>query len=225
VALVESRRAAGVRVHAILATHHHPDHIGGATALAERLGLPLWAHPETIDRLAGAVTFDRAIHGGDVIVLGRDVDLEAVHTPGHAPGHLCFIERHSGAMLAGDMVAGIGTILVDPSEGEMAAYLASLERLLARPAAALLPAHGPMIPDGPAKLREYLAHRRMREARAVAALSGAPRPLRELVPIVYADTPPALWSLAERSLLAHLEKLVRDGKAVERDGGWSAITL
>jgi glyoxylase-like metal-dependent hydrolase (beta-lactamase superfamily II) len=123
------------------------------------------------------------------------------------------------------MVAGIGTILIDPSEGEMAEYLASLQRLLARPAAALLPAHGPAIPDGPAKLREYLAHRLMREARVAAALSGAPQSLRELLPRAYGDTPTFLWPLAERSLLAHLVKLVRDGKAVERDGGWSAVAL
>lgn len=202
----------------VLLTHHHGDHVGGATALAARWGVPIAAHPATARRLAGRVPVTRLIEDGEVVH-----GATAVHTPGHAEGHLCF--EVGAATIAGDMVAGIGTILVDPSEGEMAAYLASLERLLARPAAALLPAHGPMIPDGPAKLREYLAHRRMREARAVAALSGAPRPLRELVPVVYADTPPALWSLAERSLLAHLEKLVRDGKAVERDGGWSAITL
>jgi glyoxylase-like metal-dependent hydrolase (beta-lactamase superfamily II) len=159
----------------------------------------------------------------------------AIHTPGHAEGHLCF--EVGGATIAGDMVAGLGTILIDPSEGDMGQYLASLERLLARPAGALLPAHGPMIPDGPAKLSEYLAHRRMREARVVAALgsgAGLRTPgaasggvhegltARELVPIVYGETPAALWPLAERSLLAHLAKLVRDGVAVERDGRWGA---
>ncbi len=202
----------------ILLTHHHGDHTGGAAALAARWGVPIAAHPATARRLAGRVPVTRLIDDGEVVH-----GATAVHTPGHAEGHLCF--EVGAATIAGDMVAGIGTILVDPGEGDMAAYLGSLERLLARPAAALLPAHGPMIPDGPAKLREYLAHRRMREARAAAALSGAPRPLRELVPIVYADTPTSLWPLAERSLLAHLVKLVRDGKAVERDGGWSAITL
>ncbi|HSK02122.1 MAG TPA: MBL fold metallo-hydrolase [Kofleriaceae bacterium] len=202
----------------VLLTHHHGDHVGGAAALAARRGVPIAAHPATARRLAGRLPVTRLIEDGEVVH-----GATAVHTPGHAEGHLCF--EVGAATIAGDMVAGIGTILVDPSEGDMASYLASLERLLARPAAALLPAHGPMIPDGPGKLREYLAHRRMREARAAAALAGAPRPLRELVPIVYADTPPALWPLAERSLLAHLEKLARDGKAVERDGGWTAITL
>jgi glyoxylase-like metal-dependent hydrolase (beta-lactamase superfamily II) len=126
------------------------------------------------------------------------------------------------AIVAGDMVAGVGTILIDPSEGDMALYLASLERLLARPQMTLLPAHGPAIPDGHAKLREYLSHRRMREARAAAALRDEPRALTELVAEVYSETPHALWVLAERSLLAHLVKLAREQRATDVGGGrWS----
>jgi glyoxylase-like metal-dependent hydrolase (beta-lactamase superfamily II) len=202
----------------VLLTHHHGDHIGGAAALAARWGVPIAAHAATARRLAGRVPVTRLIEDEEVVH-----GATAVHTPGHAEGHLCF--EVGGATIAGDMVAGIGTILIEPSEGDMAQYLASLERLLARPAAMLLPAHGPPIPDGPAKLREYLAHRRMREARVAAALSGAPQTLRELLPLAYGDTPAALWPLAERSLLAHLVKLLRDGKAVERAGLWSANTL
>jgi len=206
----------------ILLTHHHGDHVGGAAALAARWGVPIAAHAVTARRLAGRVPVTRLLEDGEVVH-----GATAVHTPGHAEGHLCFEVGGAGATIAGDMVAGIGTILIDPSDGDMALYLASLERLLARPAAALLPAHGPILPDGPAKLREYLAHRRMREARVVAALSGAPQPqtLRQLLPVAYGDTPTVLWPLAESSLLAHLVKLVRDGKAVERDGLWSANTL
>ena len=95
----------------------------------------------------------------------------------------------------------------------MATYLASLERLLALGVGALLPAHGPVIADGPAKLREYLAHRRMREERVAAALTAAPQPSADLVAVAYADTPPALAPIAERSLLAHLVKLAEDGRA------------
>lgn len=105
----------------------------------------------------------------------------------------------------------------------MAVYLASLERLLARPPMVLLPAHGPAIPDGHGKLSEYLAHRRMRESLVAAALRDTPRTLAELVAEAYRDTPRALWGLAERSLLAHLVKLAREQRATDRgDGRWSA---
>jgi len=199
----------------VLLTHHHGDHTGGAAALAARWGVPVAAHEATARRLAGRVAVTQLVADGEVVH-----GATAIHTPGHAEGHLCF--EIGGATIAGDMVAGLGTILIDPSEGDMAQYLASLERLLARPAAALLPAHGPMIADGPAKLREYLAHRRMREARVVAALASGAGTLRELLPIAYGDTSELLWPLAERSLLAHLVKLVHDGAAIERDGRWAA---
>jgi glyoxylase-like metal-dependent hydrolase (beta-lactamase superfamily II) len=118
------------------------------------------------------------------------------------------------------MVAGLGTILIDPSEGDMAIYMASLERLQREPQALLLPAHGPPIRDGHAKLAEYLAHRRTREALVVAALRAAPRAVRELVAEAYRDTPPILWPLAERSLLAHLIKLEHEGRARRDHEHW-----
>ncbi|MBX3159352.1 MAG: MBL fold metallo-hydrolase [Deltaproteobacteria bacterium] len=200
----------------VLLTHHHGDHTGGAAALAARWGVPIAAHPATARRLTGRVEVTRLVEDGDVVH-----GATAVFTPGHADGHLCF--EVGAATIAGDMVAGLGTILIDPSEGDMALYLASLERLLARPPAVLLPAHGPAIPDGPAKLREYLAHRRMREDRVAAALPapGAGATIDDLVARAYSDTPRALWPLAERSLRAHLDKLVREGRAREVAGRWS----
>jgi endoribonuclease LACTB2 len=200
---------------AVLLTHHHGDHVGGATALAERWQIPIAAHPLTARRLAGKVAVTQLVADGDYAY-----GATAVATPGHADGHLCY--AIGDATIAGDMVAGIGTILIDPSEGDMAVYLASLERLLALPAMTLLPAHGPAIRDGHGKLREYLAHRRMREAMVEAALRDAPRPVSELVADAYRDTPRALWALAERSLLAHLVKLARDRRARDVGGGrWS----
>jgi endoribonuclease LACTB2 len=179
------------------------------------VGVPIAAHAATARRLAGRVAVTRLIEDDEVVHGAR-----AIATPGHAEGHLCFAV--GDAVIAGDMVAGLGTILIDPSEGDMALYLGSLERLLARPAGPLLPAHGPVIGDGPAKLREYLSHRRMREDRVVDALaSGASFTLDELVPVVYSDTPRVLWPLAERSLLAHLAKLVTEGRARPVSGGWS----
>jgi glyoxylase-like metal-dependent hydrolase (beta-lactamase superfamily II) len=200
---------------AVLLTHHHGDHVGGAKAVADRWGVPIAAHADTQRRLAGRIAVSQLIGDGDVAYGAL-----AIATPGHAEGHLCFAVGN--ATIAGDMVAGLGTILIDPSEGDMAVYLQSLERLLARPQAMLLPAHGPAIVDGHGKLREYLAHRLAREAKVVAALRDQPRSLAELVAEAYLDTPRVLWGLAERSLLAHLEKLARDGRAVDGGGGrWS----
>ena len=200
---------------AVLLTHHHGDHIGGAMALAGRWSVPVAAHAATARRLAGQVTVSRTIEDGEILY-----GMTAIGTPGHAEGHLCYAMGE--AIIAGDMVAGIGTILIDPNEGDMAVYLASLERLLARPQMTLLPAHGPAIADGHGKLREYLAHRKLREAKVVAALDAEPRSLAELVALAYSDTPRALWTLAERSLLAHLVKLARDRRAIDVGGGrWS----
>ncbi|HEX3759282.1 MAG TPA: MBL fold metallo-hydrolase [Kofleriaceae bacterium] len=200
----------------ILLTHHHGDHVGGAAALAERWSVPIAAHAATARRLAGRVAVSQQLEDGEAAY-----GVTAIFTPGHAEGHLCYAV--GDATIAGDMVAGVGTILIDPSEGDMAVYFASLERLLARPPMMLLPAHGPEIADGHRKLSEYLAHRRMREALVAAALRDTPRTLAELVAEAYRDTPRALWGLAERSLLAHLVKLAREQRASDRgDGRWSA---
>jgi ribonuclease/clavin/mitogillin len=200
---------------AVLLTHHHGDHTGGAMALAERWSVPIAAHAGTARRLAGRVAVTQIIEDGATVY-----GATAIGTPGHAEGHLCYAV--GDATIAGDMVAGVGTILIDPSEGDMAVYFASLERLLARPPMMLLPAHGPAIADGHGKLREYLAHRRLRESKVVAALRDEPRSLAELVAEAYSDTPCMLWGLAERSLLAHLVKLGQEQRAVDVGGGrWS----
>lgn len=217
-ALADAIQARG-RLVGIALTHHHGDHVGGATALAAATGAPIWAHAATAAALAGRVRVDRELADGEVIAAGGR-RLRSVHTPGHAVGHLCFRDEASAATIVGDMVAGLGTILIDPDGGHMATYLASLERLLGIGTGALLPAHGPVIADGPAKLREYLAHRRLRETKVRAALTDAPRSLGDLCAAAYADTPAFLWPLAERSLLAHLVKLAEDGEAVAVDGSW-----
>ena len=211
---VLDRALAEVGLALVLLTHHHGDHVGGAAELAARFGAPIAAHANTAKRLPG-LEITRLLEDGE-----RVADLECVFTPGHADGHLCFARE--GFTIAGDMVAGLGTILIDPSEGDMTLYLRSLERLLAMPQAMLLPAHGPALPDGHAKLREYIAHRLMREAKVVAALGASDEPVGELVARAYADTPRMLWPLAERSLVAHLHKLAVDGRAREvAPGRWS----
>lgn len=211
---IEAARGQGLECLALVPTHHHPDHVG-ALDLAESLGLPVWAHPETAARIEAPV--DRLIEGGEVWPLGS-IRLEVIHTPGHAPGHLCFFEPASRTAIVGDMVAGVGTILVEPGDGDMRAYLDSLAALRGLGARKLLPAHGGVIADPGACLDHYLRHRAMREGKVTAALAATGGgTVRELLPLVYDDAPRALWPLAEGSLRAHLDKLEGEGRA-RRDG-------
>ncbi len=210
--ILDAETDAGRPLALIALTHHHGDHVGGAAELARRRSVGIAAHAATARRLAGRIEVARVLEPDEVIELGN-VAVSCVFTPGHAEGHLCFAT--DAATIAGDMVAGIGTILIDPSEGDMALYLDSLRALLARPQTTLLPAHGPAIADGHAKLHEYIAHRLMREAKVMAALSDRARTVDELVADAYSDTPRMLWPLAARSLLSHLAKLARDGSAEE----------
>ncbi|MBW2462678.1 MAG: MBL fold metallo-hydrolase [Deltaproteobacteria bacterium] len=230
VELVEARRAAGGEVVAILATHHHIDHIGGAVALKERLGLPLFGHALTAERLRGLVPFDRLLEHGERIALGApgEMVLEAVHTPGHAPGHLCFVDTRSGAMIAGDMVAGVGTILIEPTDGDMAVYLESLRAIADREPSMLLPAHGGPIHAVAAKVEQYVSHRLMREHKVFEALrSLGERGAEddwcspgELVPVAYDDAPPAVHPIAALATEAHLIKLEGDGRVTSAGGRW-----
>ena len=221
---VEDAQAAGATLVAILATHHHPDHVGGAVALKERLGLPLWGHDMTAQRLEGVVDFDRLIAAGERIVLSGDKEtvLEAVHTPGHAPGHLCFLDQETRMLVAGDMVASVGTIIVEPVDGDMQLYLDSLRRMIELEASALLPAHGDPITEPKACLEFYIAHRLMREGKVFDALAahGEPAQPPDIVARAYDDAPEAVWPLAMRAIEAHLIKLEREGRVKKSGDDW-----
>jgi len=218
---VREARDDGARVVAVLATHHHADHVGGAS-MAARWGLPLWAHAETASRIRTPV--ERILRDEEVLNLGSR-RLRCVHTPGHAPGHLCFLDETSGVMVAGDMVAGVGTILVDPSEGDMGDYLASLEKMRALAPRWLLPAHGGLIADAEGCLRFFVKHRLMREAKVAAALAAhdGAATAGQLVPVAYDDAPKSVWPLAALSVETHLKKLAKEGRAELRDGRWRAL--
>jgi glyoxylase-like metal-dependent hydrolase (beta-lactamase superfamily II) len=217
-ALVAALRAEGLRPRAVVLTHHHADHVGGARAVAERLDLPVWCHARTADRLDYPV--ERLLEDGDVLTLeGRPPQRwRVLHTPGHARGHICLVDERSHAAVVGDMVAGVGTIVIDPPEGNMRDYLTQLARLRDVPVGTLYPAHGQPLPDGPGKLGEYLQHRELREALILEAVSPTGTTLAEVVAAAYTDTPPFLHPVAERSALATLEKLVEEGRVREEAG-------
>lgn len=210
--------SSGRKLLAMVATHHHPDHVGGARFFREALGLPLWAHAATASRIPEPV--DRVLVEGERLVLDgtRPTCWEVLHTPGHAPGHVCLFEPDERTLVLGDMMASVGTILIEPVDGDMTLYLASLDRLAGLEAVVGLPAHGDAIAEPSRRLRGYITHRLMRENVIADAVTKAPgSTLGELCPVAYADTNPALWPIARLSLEAHLVKLIRDGK-VRLDG-------
>jgi glyoxylase-like metal-dependent hydrolase (beta-lactamase superfamily II) len=216
--------AAGAPIRWILATHTHPDHSPGVAALAgwtgaEVLGRPAPAGPHQ-DR-----TFvpDRVLADGDRLETEEFV-LEAVHTPGHASNHLCYRHRARNWLFTGDHIIDGSTVVIDPPDGDMRAYLASLGKVRALAPAALLPGHGERIDAPAAVVDRIVAHRLAREQRVREALAAHPfRTAGDLVARVYTDVPPHLHRWAERSLLAHLIKLASDGEAEERDGRWRPV--
>lgn len=230
---IEALTQRGALVDAIVLTHHHPDHMGSAQWLRARLGVEVKAHLHTRDLLRGKVTVDTLLSEGDIIDLGADATgapfrLEVLHTPGHAPGHIVLQDKRTDAhaLIVGDMVAAIGTIVIDPPEGDMGQYLQQLERLRnLDDQSVLFPAHGPPVLNGPGKFDHYLAHRRNRETKVMTALRTlGPATPHELLPLAYDDTPPPLYPLAARACLAHLIKLVQDGQVVREDTSFRALT-
>ncbi|HLU38198.1 MAG TPA: MBL fold metallo-hydrolase [Planctomycetota bacterium] len=228
--LLDELRGAGARLAGILVTHHHGDHVGAVAATSARYGLPVRGHPLTLERLRGDFTRGAPLHDGDVIPLGRAPDgtpgwhLQALFTPGHDRGHLCFRESRYDAVLVGDMLSTISTIVIDPPEGHLRTYLASLTRLLDVPMGTLYPAHGPAVRDGHRLVRQYLRHRAQREQKLISVLAAGPADAATLLPQVYWDVDPRMFGVAARSLAAGLEKLAEDGVArVDAAGIWHLL--
>ncbi len=219
-ALVESAvdelRRQGKHLEAVVLTHHHPDHIGGAAGLVNAYSAPVWAHAETAERVDLHV--ERRLDDGEVIDLGDD-SLTCLHTPGHAPGHLCLHHQRSDSILAGDLVASKGTIIINPPNGHLGDYMNSLERVRSLQPRTIFPAHGWAITRPKEALDYYIEHRRERDREVFEALRSAQEPAapEQLVPQVYDDVPEHVWPLAARSLLAHLLHMVEDGRA-QTDG-------
>jgi glyoxylase-like metal-dependent hydrolase (beta-lactamase superfamily II) len=195
-------------------------------ALCRERRLAASGHPRTLERLAPGIPRGAHLQDGDRVALGRSPDgkqgweLEAIFTPGHDQGHLCFRDSRYGAVLAGDMVSTISTIVIDPPEGHLATYLKSLERLEQYSMTTLYPAHGPAVRDGRRLTQKYLRHRRQREAALLQALAEQPGDVDALLPKVYWDADERLYPFAARSLQAGLDKLAEEGKASEHRGVW-----
>lgn len=213
---------AGRRVEAILLTHRHPDHGGGARALAARFGAPVRARAAEAASLgADPDLAPLEIEPGEEVRAGGR-RLRAVDASGHSKGSLAYHDPDHGLLFSGDAVLGEGTVVVGPPDGDMTAYMATLARLAAlEPLRAILPGHGPRIDDPRDRLELYARHRKMREAQVLQSLEGGPRALAEVVAAIYeGQVPDHLLPLAQVSALGHLEKLRREGRAVEEAGRW-----
>lgn len=215
--------AASVTLDAVLVTHAHWDHASGAPAIAARWPravfhkLPWPARDGRFNVPWQPLADDQAVEAGD----GR---LTVVHTPGHAPDHVCFFDSAAGTLFGGDLLIENGTVVIPATRGgDLGDYLRSLERVKTLAPARVLPAHGPDILDPIGLVDRYIEHRARREAQVVEALAGGARTPADVAAAVYERLPDVLRPMAEESALAHLEKLRREGRATAEDGRYSLV--
>jgi glyoxylase-like metal-dependent hydrolase (beta-lactamase superfamily II) len=212
----------------IVVTHTHRDHSPAAAAVKKATGAPTYgfgphgAGGEAVEA-GGDMDFvpDVVTRDGDALE-GPGWRLEAIHTPGHTSNHLCFVLPQEKTLFSGDHVMGWSTTVIAPPDGDMAAYMRSLDKLRGRDDAVYWPTHGAPIKAPQPHLRALIAHRRMRRDAIHAALKATPATPEELVVKIYQQLDPRLVRAASRSVLAHLIELAQDGKVVSDGERWRA---
>ena len=216
--------AAPAPIRYILVTHTHQDHSPGAIPLKSATGALLLGRT-TPHRHWQDTSFapDRELRQAERLAPANTTTLSVIHTPGHASNHLCFLLEEERVLFTGDHIIQGSTVVIDPPDGDMAAYISSLESLLRTPLEHLAPGHGTLISNPQQAIKDLIQHRLRREAKALASLPHQhPADLPTLVRRVYDDVPSHLHPLAERSLLAHLLKLEAESRARRIAGSWIA---
>lgn len=217
------RAVKGRTISHILVTHTHRDHAPLARVLADAVGgAPILAARPPARTIHASAALDEDDDGNfapDVILTGGEMiegdgwTIEAMATPGHASNHMAYVLRDENALFSGDHVMGWSTTVVAPPDGDMTAYMDSLGRVLARGFSTLWPTHGPAITQVAPFLKAYRDHRLEREAQICARLAAGDETIAEMVPALYAAVDQRLWPAASLSVLSHLIKLVKDGRA------------
>jgi glyoxylase-like metal-dependent hydrolase (beta-lactamase superfamily II) len=216
------RAVKGRVVSHILVTHTHRDHAPLSRALAEAVGgAPILAAKPPVQTIHASALDeeddddfapDILLAGGEMIE-GDGWTIEAMATPGHASNHMAFVLRNENALFSGDHVMGWSTTVIAPPDGDMAAYLDSLDRVLARGFSTIWPTHGPAITQVAPFLKAYRDHRLEREAQIMARLAAGDETIAQMVPALYAAVDQRLWPAASLSVLSQLIKLVKEGRA------------
>jgi glyoxylase-like metal-dependent hydrolase (beta-lactamase superfamily II) len=207
---------AGERLAAMLLTHIHPDHVGGALAVRETMGVPLAVHRSRAGFRWGdrPLAPDRPLDDGDEVAhpAGR---LRVLHTPGHESGHCCYYDAERRWLFTGDVILSTGTVVIPPPDGDMTAYMTTLRRLRALDVERILPGHGPPIERPYEVIDRYIAHRTERERQIAEAVGDGVSSIGDIVARVYVGLASVLHGAAALTVRAHLEKLAREGVVVE----------